>query len=220
MTMIFRTLEDSIVTILGDAAAGRFQVVGYKPRAMAAQEANDSLRTVQVFYDAGKFPRSGGSHHGPATHDITFSVMLSVAAASQGDLSVLQNESASAAEYVAALESFQEAAYRANKLWGALVDAVFNILMSPENLDLGQEIGVVSNRWIENFEKGDPGNKGEYVAISGSMDLACRVAEELVGDAGTPADPVLGAVYTEIETNVPDSASADTAPAAVRGGGI
>ena len=59
--MKFETLEASVVAILGAAAAGRFQVVGYAQRGVAAEEIKNSLRTVQVFFSGGKFPKSAGS---------------------------------------------------------------------------------------------------------------------------------------------------------------
>lgn len=220
MIMEFRTVKTAVVNLLGSAAAGRYRVVGYKPRAMAPEEANDSLRTVQVFYADGKFPRSGGGSLGPVAHDVTLKIDLAVACAAKGDLSVLENPAATAVQLAAALDTFQESAETADDTMDALIDAIFNILMSGENLDLGIADADISNRWINAINKEEPSPRGEYVMINAAMDLSFRVAEILDGDTGTTADPVLGAVYTDVETNMPDSASADDATAALRGGGI
>jgi hypothetical protein len=220
MTMMFRTVAASIVDILGDAAADRFTVVGYKPRALSADEVKDDLRTVQVFYTEGEFPKSSAGSLGPLNHDLTFKIDLSVASASKGDLASLSNPDSTGPQFVAALESFQEASDLANASLDELIDIVFNILMDGRNLDLGLETGYVANRWIKNVTKQGPLPRGEYVVISGSMDLTCGVAEEILGDPGVAADPDLGAVYAELEINMPDSEDPDEAKAAVRGGGI
>ncbi len=218
--MMFRTLKAAVVTLLGDAAAGRFRVVGYKPRAMAAEEARGVLKTVQVFYTAGRFPKSGGSLMGPMAHDVTLKVDLAVACATVGDLAALTNPDSTPAEYVAALESFQESADAADEQFDELADIVFQILTDGENLDLGLGTGFTSNRWIESIEKTGPSPRGEFVAINGSLDLTCRVDEELLGDSGTPADVRHGAILGELEMNMPDSDSADPAPAPIQAGGI
>lgn len=218
--MRYRTLKASVVDLLGAAAAGRFRVVGYKPRGMAAEEALGNLRTVQVFYKSGRFPRGSSSPMGPLAHDVTLKIDLAVACATSGDLAALANPASTPAEYVAALESFQEGADLADASLDELADHVWNILLDGRNLDLGLTAGLTANRWIDSIVKGEPGPRGEYVVISGSLDLTCRVSEEILGDTGTPADPDLGAVYTELETNIPDSASADSAPAGIRAGGI
>lgn len=218
--MRFRTLKASIVAILGAAAAGRFRVVGYKQRGVAAEEIVGQLRTVQVFFTGGKFPKAAGSHLGPVMHDVTIKVDLSAARAAEGDLLALSNPDSTPAEFAAALSSFREAADIADDSLDELGEIVFQILMDGRNLDLGLAPGNVANRWIERIDKGEPSPRGELVVVSGSMDLTCRVAEALLGDAGVPSDPVLGAAFGLIETNMPESTSADAAPASVRGGGI
>jgi hypothetical protein len=220
MTMKFRTLKASIVAILGLAAAGRFRVVGYKQRGVAAEEIVGQLRTVQVFFTGGKFPKAAGSHLGPVMHDVTIKVDLSAAKAAEGDLVALTDPSSTPAEFAAALSSFREAADMADDSLDELGDIVFQILMDGRNLDLGMGAGNVSPHWIENFDKQGPTARGEYVVMSGSLDLTCRVSEELLGDAGVAADHVLGAVLADVETNMPDSVGADPAPAGIRAGGI
>lgn len=220
MTMSFRTLKISVVTLLGTAAAGRFQVVGYKQRATSAEENAGALRTVQVFYSGGQFPKNAGGSMGPIMHDVTIKMELVAAAAASGDLAALASPDSSAAEFAAALESFQESSEAADIAIDELADIVYQILMDGRHLNLGLSTGDVANRWIQSIDKNAPSAKGEFVVMSASMDLTCRVAETLAGDPGVAADPDEGAVLTEIETNMVGSDSADPAPNAVRGGGI
>jgi hypothetical protein len=218
--MQFETLEAAVVNILGLAAAGRFQVVGHKQRGVAAEEIKDSLRTVQVFYTGGKFPKSGGSHLGPMTHEVTLKIDLEVATATKGDLAALVDPTSTGPDLMAALASFREGADLANSALNELARTVFQILMDGRNLDLGMGGGNVSPHWIDGIDKTAPSPRGEYVTMGGSMDLVCRVSEVIFGDQGVTADHVLGAVLTEIETNMPDSVGADTASAGIRAGGI
>jgi len=220
MTMAFRTLKDSVISLLGTAAASRFRVVGYKQRATSAEENADALRTVQVFYSGGQFPKNSGGSMGPIAHDVTLKMELIVAAAASGDLAALASPDSSAAEFAAALESFQESAECADIAIDELADIVYQIIMDGRNINLGLTTGDVSNRWIAGIEKNAPNAKGEYVVMSASMDLTCRVSEVLAGDPGVAADPDIGPVDTEIETNMFGSDSADPAPSAVRSGGI
>lgn len=220
MTMSFRTLKASAVALLGAAAAGRFRVVGYKQRATSADEAAGVLRTVQVFYSGGQFPKNAGGSMGPVMHDVTLKVELIAAAAANGDLAALASPDSTAQEFSDALESFQESSEAADIAIDELADIVYQILMDGRNISLGLSTGDVANRWIQSIDKNAPNAKGEYVVMSASMDLTCRVAETLTGDPGVAADAVNGAVLTEIETNMFNSDSADPAPSAVRGGGI
>jgi hypothetical protein len=218
--MAFRTLKASLVSLLGLAAAGRFRVVGYQPQGSAIEEVKGNLRMVQVYFSGGQIPKSGGGSLGPVAHDVTFKLELTAAKASEGDLAPLMNPASTPAQFAAALASFTSAAELADESMDELLEIVFQILMDGRNLDLGLAPGNVANRWIERIDKGEPSPRGELVVVSGSMDLTCRVAEALLGDAGVPSDPVLGAAFGLIETNMPESTSADAAPASVRGGGI
>jgi len=218
--MMFRTLKASVVSLLGLAAGGRFRVVGYQPQGAEAEEVKGDLRLVQVFFSGGQIPKSGGGSAGPVAHNVTVKIELTAAKASEGELAPLVNPASTPVEFAAALASFTSAAELAADSMDELIDIVFQILMDGRNIDLGLDPGDVSNRWIERIDKGEPSPRGELVVISGSMDLTCRVSEALLGDAGVPSDPDLGAAYGELELNMPDSDSADAAPAAIRGGGI
>lgn len=218
--MQFRELKAAVVNLLGAAAAGRYTVAGYQKRGVAAEEVRDDLRLVQVFYQGGKFPESAGSLAGPAAHDVTLRIEMAAGTGAKGDLSPLADPAATPAQLQAALASFQDASLLADGSFDELADIIYQILMNTRNIDLGRPVGYVANRWISGIDKQAPNARGEFVIVPGSIDLTCRIVEVFDGDAGAPADPTLGAVLTEIETNVPDSADADPAYAALRGGGI
>jgi hypothetical protein len=44
--------------------------------------------------------------------------------------------------------------------------------------------GTVSNRWIDRIQKDIPAPNGEYVILTGSMDLTVRAVEDVKGEEG------------------------------------
>lgn len=219
MTMRFRIVKAALVELLGDAAAGRFTVVGYQSKGQAAEEVTDSRRTVQVFYTSGEFPPSGGSISGPVKHGLTFRIDLTVGSASKGDLTAINDPTSTPAQVAAAMEGFQTSAALADKSFDDLFEIVYQIVMDARNIDIGLDPGEVSSRWIGSVEKSEPFARGEYIVIGGMLEFTCIVSEDLVGDEGLPADQVDGAVLVDIETHTPpDTEEADPAPAGVRGG--
>ena len=188
MTMKFRTLKDSIVSILGAAASSRFQVIGYQRQAKDASEVLDASRMVQVYYKSGEFSKSGGRVHGSTQHDITFQIDLTVAKGAVGDVSTMNNESATPSELQAALAAFQDAADLADDSIDELFDIVYQILMNAENYDLGLSEGLVANRWIDTLQKDNPVPRGEYVILTGAARMTCRVSEDIDGESLVTVD--------------------------------
>lgn len=183
--MAFRTLKDSIVTILGNAEAGRYTTVGFQRQSSAGDEINASRR-VAVYFNSGEFPKSSGRYTGTVMHDTTFTIELSVAAAAKVDLSTLDNPASTAPQRAAALAALQESAKLADDDWDELLDIIFQVLMDARNVDFGLSVGDVSNRWIPRAQKDAPVPRGEFVMLTGRVTLEARVAEEVVGDTGTP----------------------------------
>lgn len=182
--MNFRTVLDSLINnVLGPAEKGRFRVIGFQDQKRAAEEVFDCLRTVQVFYDSGNFPKSGGRRTGPTQHDIIIAIDLTVSQAVQADIKTINN--GTTAEKILALEDMQNAAELAEKSINELIDIIYNILMDGRNVDLQLPNGVVANRWIERIEKKSISEQGEYIVLGASMDLSCRVEETPCGDEGT-----------------------------------
>lgn len=212
--MEFQSLKASIIQILSNASAGRFAVIGSNKR-QDATERKGSTKTVQVYYTSGMFSKRSSGFQGPIAHDATFRIELVVASPSRGNLAVLNSEDSTASEFAAALTDFQDASDVADTEIDALSAAVFQIIMSPLNISLGMGGGRVASRWLNELKKGAPSPRGEYVIMSASLDLTCRLSEPITGDIGTPMDD--GGVTTEISTNLPGSDSADTAYSAASG---
>lgn len=219
MTMRFRTVKDAIVALLGAAEAGRFTTIGYHERSQAAEENLDSSRTVEVVYQRGEFPKSGGSLEGPVKHGLTFQLILMASAAAKGDLSTLDNDSATAVELAAAIAALKSATQATDESLDELIDIIYQIIMDARNCDLGLDVGEVVDRWIGGINKEAPSRRGEYVSAAATLEMTCSVSEDLVGATGKSADPTLGAVLAEVETHTPpDTETADPAQAGIRGG--
>lgn len=181
MTMLFETLKCNIVNILGDAARGRFQVIGYQRQRKAASEVLGCNRMVQVYFKTGNFPKSAGRNTGPVQHDITYFVGLTVAMPAKGNLSVINSDSATSAQVVKALTEFQEGADLADKSLDELAGIIYQILMDPRNFNMGFSKGTMANRWVNSIEKDDPPAQGEYVILTGVMPLTMRAEEQITG---------------------------------------
>lgn len=189
--MNYRTIKTSLVeNILGPAEAGRFRTIGFQGQGRQAKEVLNSSRTVDVFYSSGEFSRRGSRQGGASQHDITFRIELTVSKAAQGDLSVINNPVSTPQQISTALSNFQEAAFLADNSFDELVDIIYQIVMDGRNLDMGLSKGNVANRFIPRIQKNSPVPRGEYVVLTGSMDLTLRTSEAIVGDT-------LGGVATE-----------------------
>lgn len=186
MTMNFRVIKDQIVNnILGPAEAGRFQTIGFQRQSTAAEEVLGNLRFVQLFYSSGDFGKSGGRQTGPTQHDITYNVWLTVSAASELDLSVINDESSTPEQVSAALLAEKEACEVADTSLDELIDIVYQILMDGNNIDVCLCKGIVSNKWIGSVSKDQPTASGDYVVLTASMPLTLRTFEDVPGDTGT-----------------------------------
>jgi hypothetical protein len=215
MAMMFINAREAVKTLLTTAAAGRFVVIGAK-RSTSAEEVKGVLRTVQVYYSTGNFPKKSGGNYGVA-HDVTLKIELVAAAAAIGNIAPLMASDSTAQEFADALATFQDASTTADNSIDDLADIVYQILMDGRNMDLGLADCEVSNRWISDIVKNEPSPRGEYVVIGATMNLTFRVGETLTGDAGTDADDY--GVTTEIETNIPGSDAADPAQSVASGDG-
>ncbi|MCP4697257.1 MAG: hypothetical protein GY862_10450 [Gammaproteobacteria bacterium] len=183
--MQFQTIKSNIVSTLAEAEAGRYQTIGFQKQRKDAKQAH-LKRFVQVFYKAGDIPKSAGSLRGPVQHDMTFEIMLTVAASAKGDLSTATDENISDSARAAAIVAFQESSSRADELFDDLVAVVYQVLMNALNYDLGMSAGQLSNRWLDGIQKDLPTEHGEFFILTGKMDLTCRAQEEVTGDTGTP----------------------------------
>jgi hypothetical protein len=180
--MNFRTIKDALIDVLGDNAAGQFQVIGFQRQATDASETLDMSRTVQVYFKSGDFPKSQGRTHGSTQHDMTFHVDMMVSKASEYNLAAINDDSATSMEMMSALAGLQEASALADISMDELMDIVYQILMAANNYDFGLSKGLISNRWITQMTKDSPLPKGEYVILTGQMIFTCRASEAITGE--------------------------------------
>lgn len=189
--MQFQPVRDAIISVLGASGTAlpidrQFRVIGYQRQ---AEDAVVALNTsVQVFYDSGAFPKSGGTFVGDAVkHNVEFRIEMTVAKKAKGDLTGLEN--ATTEEQAAtALASFFEAAQILDQAIDQLWSDVWNILMDADNETYGLAIGALSSRWISSFKKDQPSPKGEIGILTANCTLSCSVDETVIGIIGVPGD--------------------------------
>jgi len=204
--MQFRTLADSISTLLSGAAAGQYRVIGYPTRSVSDDEVDDANRLVQVFYNTGDFPKSSGSLSGPTMHSITFGLELTVSQAAEGDLVTLDDALSTPAQLQTALANIKGAEYLANKSWDETADLIWNTLMDARNRGLGLSTNEVASRWVDRFAKERPLRHGSLVVVTGIIDLSARVEEQPSGETPTP----IAQIDTDVELNDSGDALAGT----------
>lgn len=183
MTMNFRTIRAGIVTLLGNAAAGQYRVRGYPDQNLSAEEIADTDRLVQVYYASGDYPRSA-SGHGPYDHRMTFRIQLIVSQAAQCDLTVLNDPNATAGQLAAALAAAEPAAQGADESLDELIELVLQTLLAGDNIHLGLAFAIGS-KWIDRVDKQEPFARGDRAVASATMDLTCRVFEDVVSTSKT-----------------------------------
>jgi len=205
--MEFQRLAKSIVDdILGANEEGRFRTVGFQRQDTSAEENLDNDRSIQVFYSAGSFPKSASRYTGPVQHDMTFKLEFTVAVASKGDVATVVDEASTTDEVIAAIRTFQNASAEADKLMDELFAIVYQILMDGNNEDMGRPQYTVANRWVDDFQKNDPIEQGEYSILTAAAFLKCRVSEELTGDEGVAATEGV-----DVDLNINEDTTAETA---------
>lgn len=191
MTMRFRTIKANLEAILVAAAAGRYRVVGYQEQASSAEEFLGTDRRVMVVYDSGAFPKDRSGMTGPIHHDIRFNLELVVSAKAKLDLSVLNNEASTGPQRVAALAAREAAGKIADDAMDEFIDIVYQVLMDAENLEIGTggPPYVMSNRWAQDAQKGEPLPMGALVVLPATIGFACSTTEDITGIEGTPVVP-------------------------------
>ena len=172
MSMIFETIRDAVIQVLGDDAAGRYRVVGYQSQGSGANEFKGNDRAVIVYYYRGQFPKSKGSIAGPNDHDINFRLEFRVAGKAIG----------SAADPTAITRADLDADRSLDELFGI----IYQVLMNPKNEAMGLTKGIVQERWVGEFQKDDLAERGESPFLSGYSSLSCTCKEAVITQAGTP----------------------------------
>jgi len=197
--MTFRTVKTALTDLLGDNAAGRFRVIGYQEQAKATGELKNNDRLVQVYYSDGEFPKGSGRIRGEKRHDATYQIDLSASAPATGDLSVLESDTATAAQKASAIAAIREASEMADQRIDVLIDLVFNILMDARNEGLLLDNGVISSRWIPGIQKDTIVEKGDLVLKTANLKYTCTVQEPVSGATGNEPDDVIFDAETPID---------------------
>ena len=207
--MEFRKIRDSIRRVLAQNANGEFNVIGAQKRGKGASEVVNRSRLVEVFYQRGDFPKSGGSVYGPTKHDMTFRIDLTVAKPAQGDTDTIQDPNSTAAEVARAIADMMESDQLADDSLDELFDVVYQILMDARNIDFDLEKGSVGSRWLSALNKDEPIERGNYSLLTGSCLLTCNTSESVHGIRGVEAGSIIDA-NVELETDVPGKAGVIT----------
>ena len=202
--MNFRTIKNAVGTILTNSAAGRYTVAGFQKQTKSANEVIDNSRIVQVYYSRGMFPKSGGSMRGNNDHDITIKIDFTVSKAAAGDIATLNNANATPLQIQVAMEGIAVAGNLADDSLDELFDIVYQVIMDARNIELGLDSGIVSNRWITDFQKDSPLPRGELLVLTGSCNLTCKTNEIITGQEAVDATAI--STDFSIDGNLGDSA--------------
>lgn len=190
--MKFETIRDNLEILLNDnATSGKYRVIGYQKTSEDAEKAIEDNRFITVYYSGGEFPKTGGVEAGGiVNHDMDFTVELTVSQPTRGDITTLNNESATPAQLIAALSGFKDACRLADRSLDDFFNIIYNIIMDSRNRDLGNSFNLGS-RWISNITKGQPIDMQKYVTISGTMNLSILVDENPSGDLGLEGEDIV-----------------------------
>lgn len=186
--MKFRIAKLALLKLLGDAAGGRYRVIGYQKQ---SKSAHADHKLVQVYYSEGTFPKNAGRYHGEKAHDITLEIDLTVSAHADADIATLQSETATAVQRAAALAGVKFAAENADTELDELIDVIYQIVMDARNDGLGLDKGVIASRWIDRIQKDTTIEHGGLVVKTASMKYTCRVSEDMPGDIGNEPTNVI-----------------------------
>lgn len=220
--MTFEEVRDSTEALLIANQTNRYQVIVGQKQSASAEEFSGILRTIQLFYNAGEYDKSRSSRQ-KLEHDCTFTLNYYVSSPSEADISVLNPDSGSTvAQKQAAAVGIQSAFRLADESMDEFRRMITQIIMDPVNDQLGMPLlngkFQVSNRWLSNFRKTDPIDRGNLVELNASETLECRVKELTPGatatagvqpiiDMGISQQPITGDEVTPPETGIQTTAT-------------
>jgi hypothetical protein len=157
-------------------------------------------RIIQLFYQDGNYPEKSSTKVS-LQHHCNFTLNYYVASPALADLSVLDSDSATPAQKTAALINTVKSFGRADKAMDEFRRMITQIIMDPANEQLGMpELDKsgdpvandnipgrkqVSSRWLSNFSKSQPLDKGNLTTITASERLFSIVDETLLGVTAT-----------------------------------
>lgn len=181
---------NACISLLGNQAAGRFQVIGYQ-RQKKATETNIDLPLVQCWINSADWDESRSPRNGPHEWNIRIEIQFTISQPSIVDIATLQNPASTQAERQTALinlvESSQNAANYLYSSWGA----VSEILEDARNKDLGLPTNAISDKMYSNFQQDQLPPRGGLAVLTATSFLEFRVKEAQLGDLGNqPSETV------------------------------
>jgi hypothetical protein len=199
--MKFREIKQALVDTIGDAANGRFVVIGYQRQTKSSESVNQN-RLVQVYYFRGELPKSGGRLTGPKNHEMTFNIDMTVSASAEADLATLNDAGSTAAQRQTALANIKTAAEKADDELDELIDIIFQILYDGRNLDLGLTRGAFGSRWVPEIQKNTTIEEGQFVLKTAMLQYTCKTDEEVTG--AVPTQPATVTFDTTVDIDGDD----------------
>ena len=181
MIMNYRIIKTNIIDILAANSKNCFKVIGHQRQNKSADDTLGNNRLVQVYYSFSEFSKSRGRLNGPVQHDVTYRIELTVSAPAKVNKKVLNDPNSAAAMIASVLATAQEASAVADEQLDELYQLVYQILMDANYRMLNMPKGELSNKWIPNWHKNDPLDKGEYTVLTGNMFINVNTAEQLLG---------------------------------------
>jgi hypothetical protein len=206
--MTFRTVKTALKTILEAGATGKYYVVGGQRQSKGANE-DLTVPRVTIYYQSGEFVKSGSSMFQDKKHLPEYRIEITVVSEGTVDLSVLNNEGSSAAEIKAALAAMPDLAEQADNRMDQAFDDIYQVLMAADKYDLDLDIGIVRDRWVNNFKKDKPIPRGQYIILSASCNFTCNVTETVTGITGTDGAEIDNTINIEGDPNDNAGTSAD-----------
>lgn len=201
--MMFRQIHAQLISILTSYAGTSFRVIGSHTQSKDVSEIKDNSRLVQVYYSDGTFNANKSGRNGPKQHEVKFNIDLSVAAAAQGDLTVLDNPASTFSQKAAAIAAIKEAVTVADEKVDELIELVFQIIMDSRHDSLLLGRGVLGSRFIDTIKKDTLLDRGELVIKTANMVLSMTVAETVTGV--TPVTPLTVTIDSDITGDVESS---------------
>ena len=187
--MEFEKLKQSLIdNIYAPAEGGRFVTTGHQKQRESAS-AISLMRQLTVYFSESSITKAAGQAYGEVMHDVAFKLELAVVADAKVDLSVLNDDSATASAKATALRQMLEAGAVADTEMDEFIRIIFQITMDAANDQMGLvpsddrlKLKRVSDRWVDQIRKDTPVPEGESMMLTASMRLTCRVVEQITGD--------------------------------------
>lgn len=200
--MNFEIIRDALDALLIANQGSLFRTITHQQQKTSADEVKGSLRTVQVYFSEGEFPRDKSSRQ-ELEHEMTFQLILSASSPAKVDLATLNDDNASAAAIQAALLAMDVGNAIVDRLIDELYRIVTQILNDPVNKGLGLTKGIVKSAWFGSIDKAKPENLGKLAFLRASCEFTAQTTEKLIG--ATPVAAVQPTVDVVMDQKLTDN---------------